>query len=71
MSARICFALVGIVLVCGCGPLVWNKPGLTDSQLAQDKYQCMQETGYTGIRRERQEEVFKACMESRGYKLDR
>jgi len=39
--------LVFIVVLASCAPrLVWNKPGLTDSHLAQDKYQCMKETGF-------------------------
>ena len=44
-SGYVSFAF--ILLLASCAPrLIWNKPGLAESELAQDKYQCMRETGF-------------------------
>jgi len=47
-GSRLTFCFFGLVLVGACGPkLVWVKPGVTELQIAQERYVCMRESGYT------------------------
>ena len=35
--------VIGLTVV-GCAPLVWTKPGGTQSEFAEDRYACLQES---------------------------
>ena len=42
-------SLVGLTLVMACSQqLVWYRPNTMEAEFAQHRYQCMQESGYTG-----------------------
>ncbi|CAN7624341.1 hypothetical protein LJR084_004840 [Variovorax sp. LjRoot84] len=66
----------------GCAPLVWTKPGGTQSEFAEDKYVCLQESqqrqGRAQVNRfggaaidtvETNSGLFGACMNARGWYL--
>jgi hypothetical protein len=73
------------LLLAGCGGRrVWNKPGSTRQEFSQDKYECMQQSqnrvsrayvdpygGSASSRTATNVPLFNACMEARGYSLER
>src|SRR5579863_7885143 len=64
-------AVLVLLLLAGCAPMAWTKPGATREGLARDRYSCMQEAkdvpyygpsvGPSG------RVLFKACMEAKGW----
>jgi hypothetical protein len=47
--SRLTVLLFGFLLAGGCGQgLVWVKPGVTETQLTQERYICMRDSGYAG-----------------------
>lgn len=44
MGNRMMIAAVGALLLTGCVPQHWTKPGGTESQFDQDKQQCIYES---------------------------
>lgn len=72
------------VLLCGCATTtLWDKPGATQQDFAQDRYRCQQETASSGNytaagslmfiaiaqsqARKNQQAMFSSCMEAAGY----
>ena len=66
------FAVLTLLLVVsGCAPMMWDKPGGTREQFAQDKFECHRDSiAITGISYG-DAKFFRACMEARGYELRR
>ena len=49
--SRLPLLLFGFFLAGACGPnlvWVWVKPGVTETQFAQERYICMRDSGYAG-----------------------
>jgi hypothetical protein len=81
MPNRWMIAAILLAALCACAgsnPRHWSKPGATQEQFVRDRSACVglaelqassasPVTGGTGLF---QENVFMACMDSRGYKLD-
>jgi len=75
-------AMVFVVVLAGCAPMVWTKPGGTQSEFAEDNYQCLQESqqrqGRAQLNRyggaaidtvETNAGLYSACMNARGWYL--
>jgi len=69
---RTLLALAALAGVAGCAALapqqrtlVWDKPGVTQQQFAQDRYACIQAAQSPFV--ENFNLTFGACMEAKGY----
>ncbi len=66
---------IGLLLFWGCSQ--WSRPGATRLDLAQGRYQCLQEATVKEVRYEEfsrprevqrvDRELFRACMNSKGW----
>ena len=71
-----CVIVVAFVaLLSGCGPMIWNKPGVTQAEYNKDSYECekdARQSGYFGtglVGALNMRDFFKTCMVARGYTL--
>jgi hypothetical protein len=75
-------AVVAVLAVSGCAKPVWNKPGASQSDFAQDKYACLQQSqqqvsgiyvnrfaGVADSRMQANEGLFASCMNAKGWYL--
>jgi hypothetical protein len=68
-------ALVLCLMVAGCGPMIWDKPGGTQADYNRDNYECerdARQSGYYGgglAGALNMREFFKKCMVAHGYIL--
>ena len=68
----IAVAVVSVILS-GCAPTIWDKPGATQADFARDSYDCekdMRQSGYYGgglVGALNAEEFSDRCMVAHGY----
>lgn len=63
-----------LVAATGCSRYYWSKPGATAEQFTSDNQACVQQAGNTlpaGSAGEAVEQVYRACLNSRGYVRDK
>lgn len=73
---------ITLLLVSGCAPMVWNKPGASQDDFSRDRYTCMQDSqqrvsgavvnqfgGYSTNEVITNPNIFRACMNANGWYL--
>jgi hypothetical protein len=84
LATKSALSITALIVVAGCQPLVWNRPGALQADFNTDRFQCMQVSqqqsssayvnrygGYASSEQTTNDPLFKACMNAKGWSLER